>query len=351
MKSSRYGKINRSMNTTNHQVISGPPRLLQSIVAGFDSITNHITLLLFPIGLDLLIWFAPRVRIKALVDTLISATVSRSLQVTNDPETVELLNSAQELWTLITERFNLLIMLRTYPVGVPSLMSGVLPLEVPVGEVMFWEVSSFSGVIGIILVLTLIGVGLGTLYFSTVSQAAISNGIDWRTVLKQWPWLSGQVLLLAISWVVLLVGISIPASFAITFSAMVSAGLGQCVVFLFSVFLVWMLFPLLFTPHGIFVHHLSVWLSIKRSLHLTRMTLPMTSLFFLSIFLLSQALDMLWRAPAENSWLMLIGVAGHAFVTTGLLAASFIYYFEADQWLLNAQRQQSQEESPPEMLA
>ncbi len=338
------------MNTTNHQVISGPPRLLQSIVAGFDSISNHIALLLFPIGLDLLIWFAPRVRVKELVDALIGATVSQSLRLASDPETVELLKSAQEFWALITERFNLLVMLRTYPVGIPSLMSAVLPLDVPVGQAIYWEVPSFVGVLGIMLSLMLLGVVLGTLYFYTVSQAAVSNDIAWRNIVKDWPWLSGQVLLLAIAWIVLLVAISIPASFAISLSALVSAGLGQCVVFLFSVFLVWVLFPLLFSPHGIFVYRLSAWQAIKRSIQITKMTLPMTSLFFLSIFLLSQALDMLWRVPAENSWLMLLGIGGHAFVATGLLAASFIYYFETDQWLQNVQRQQAQEVTPPETM-
>jgi hypothetical protein len=37
--------------------------------------------------------------------------------------------------------------------------------------------------------------------------------------------------------------------------------------------------------------------------------------------------------PEETSWLSLVGVAGHAFVTTGLLAASFIYYRDADRWV------------------
>jgi len=42
---------------------------------------------------------------------------------------------------------------------------------------------------------------------------------------------------------------------------------------------------------------------------------------------------MLWRIPPENSWLTLIGLAGHAFVATGLISASFIYYHDTRQWI------------------
>jgi hypothetical protein len=41
---------------------------------------------------------------------------------------------------------------------------------------------------------------------------------------------------------------------------------------------------------------------------------------------------MIWGWPTENSWILPIGMAGHAFVTTSLLAGSFLYYREADQW-------------------
>lgn len=44
-------------------------------------------------------------------------------------------------------------------------------------------------------------------------------------------------------------------------------------------------------------------------------------------------MDVLWNVPAENSWLMLVGIAGHTFITTGLLSATYVYYRDADLWL------------------
>jgi hypothetical protein len=56
-------------------------------------------------------------------------------------------------------------------------------------------------------------------------------------------------------------------------------------------------------------------------------------MFVLSVFLLSRGLSYLWLAPASDSWLMLVGIAGHAFISTTLLAASFVYYRDMNNWL------------------
>jgi hypothetical protein len=73
--------------------------------------------------------------------------------------------------------------------------------------------------------------------------------------------------------------------------------------------------------------------SLARGTRIARLLVIPTSLMFLVIIFLSQTLDLLWNATPESSWLSLLGVVGHAFVTTGLLAGTFVYYKEADQWV------------------
>ena len=58
-----------------------------------------------------------------------------------------------------------------------------------------------------------------------------------------------------------------------------------------------------------------------------------SSLFVLSVFLLSRGLSYLWRVPENDSWLVLVGIAGHGFISTALLAASFVYYRNMSAWL------------------
>ncbi len=325
------------MKTTNSQALPAPPHLLKTLVAGFDTITNHIALIIFPIALDLVIWLAPRLRLKEIIDRVVGELVNQSLLAVPDAQTGEMLMSAQELWALTAEQFNLLVALRSYPVGISSLMASILPIESPLGPPQLVELISFGSIILVVLGLSLVGLIFGTFYFSTVSQAAVTGEIRWYKAISEWPWLSWQVLLLAMAWLVLLVGVSIPASCMISVAALGNIAFAQCGVLLYGGFLIWIIFPLLLSPHGIFVKREKVWQSIKRGVYITRMTLPTTSLFFMSVLLITQGLDILWRIPPADSWLMLIGLAGHAFVTTGLLSASFIYYHQADNWLQSMQ--------------
>jgi hypothetical protein len=62
----------------------------------------------------------------------------------------------------------------------------------------------------------------------------------------------------------------------------------------------------------------------------------------MGVILLGQGLDFLWRTPPETSWWTLIGIAGHAFVSTALLAASFVYYRDVNAWLAAVMEQMKQ---------
>lgn len=324
------------MNNVNAQVLPAPPSLTKSLMAGFDAITSHIGLILFPVILDLVLWFGPHVRMSRLVQALIDEVTNTPGM--NTPDLVETSKVYRELWTLVAQRFNLLMSLRSYPVGIPSLMVSREPMTFPGGTPSLLEVPSFGAAIGLWLLLTALGLMLGTLYFSFVAQASVSSQTDWRHVLSQWPWAFLQVLYLALFWFALLLGVSIPFSCFLVFLLSSGIGLNGIVTLLFGGILIWMLLPLVFSPHGIFVKGLSMWASVRAGIHLTRLTLPSTALFILFVVVLSEGLDVLWRVPLENSWLAVIGVLGHAFVTTGLLAATFIYYREADLWAQKIQQ-------------
>ena len=44
----------------------------------------------------------------------------------------------------------------------------------------------------------------------------------------------------------------------------------------------------------------------------------------------------LWHAAPADSWMMGVGILGHAFISTSLLAASFIYYRDLNLWIETA---------------
>jgi len=227
-------------------------------------------------------------------------------------------------------------------VGIPSLMAGRAPLETPMGRPLVWELPSLGTTLGLWLLLIVLGLLVGTLYFSVVAQAAIRNRVSWGEAFGQWLWSALQVLLLTFIGLIFLFLAVIP--FSCLFSLMLVSGIGfgqiaLIAIIIFAGLLIWLLIPLVFSPHGIFVNRYALWVSMRESIRLTRWTLPTTSLLLLSILLLSEGLDLLWSMPAETSWWTFVGIVGHAFVSTSLLAASFVYYKDADRWVQQTRQQ------------
>jgi len=322
------------------QSIITPPRLIGSLLAGFDSITRHLYLILFPVALDFILWFGPHLRIRQLMQSIYDQMVS--LSAMSDPASVDVIQANGEIWKYIGEHLNLVAAMRTYPVGIPTLMTAYLPLKTPgATNPLIVDVSSVFSILGIWVLGSLVGYIVGSLYFSAVSNASITDKIELRAIIKAWPWNSLQVILLSLGLAILLMAIAIPASCMVSVLSVINPTMGRILLFIFLGFLVWVIFPFLFSAHGIFVNRMNAWASVRRGVFLTRLTVPTTGLLFLSILFISQLLNYVWTMPQEDSWMMLIGIAGHAFVSTGLLATSFVYYKQADQWAQSIQKQVS----------
>ncbi|MFC1997169.1 hypothetical protein ACFLXI_06130 [Chloroflexota bacterium] len=318
---------------TESQEIPAPPRLIPALVGGFDAITNHIFVILFPIIFDILIWFAPHLRLKSMIENFIGEMVL--LSSNEGTELSDMIDIGKDTWLQIADQINLAVALRSYPVGVPSLMVSSLPLETPLGIPFMLEVSSFRYAVFIVIILIGLGLLSGTLFYQLVAQVALTGEIMWMKIFYEWPKTSIQVILLALIWMALFIVVSIPASCLISIAALAGFSMGQLSILLYGGFLIWLIFPLLFSAHGIFIKNLAVWPSIRLSIRITNATLLTTVLFFLSVFILVQGLDILWRIPPADSWLSLLGIVGHAFVVTGLLSASFVYYRDADRWVMS----------------
>jgi hypothetical protein len=310
------------------QALPPPPGVIGSLRAGFDAITAHIGLILLPLGLDLLLWLGPRVSIRKLMQPVLEEV--RRLAPTAGLGASDV-TSMLETYTGLLERFNLLIAIRTLPVGVASLMSGRMPVLSPLGIPPVLQVESGGQFLGLFLMLTVIGWMLGGLYFYRVAGLVISKPAAGA---RHTP--AGavtQTILYSLIWVVLLWTVGMPALFLVYLAFAINALLGQGLLVFLGFASLWLLVPIFFSPHGIYVRKQNALASFLGGFQLTRFTLPSSSLFVLAVLLVGTGLNLLWAVPAEDSWLALVGILGHAFVTTALLASSFIYYQDMSLWL------------------
>jgi len=331
---SDYGTMECRMDKIESQVLHAPPNTIASLRAGFDAVANKIVIIIIPIMIDLLLWLGPHIQIKTLINNFFNQMVSTSSLYPN--QSGDVISQISDMMRSTVSQFNLLSILRTIPVGIPSLMAFRLPLEIPNGLPVFVDLRNIIVAAAVGIGLLVIGLMGGSFFYIMITQISFNGRIELNKVVKEWPWSSLQVLSLALALLILFMVVSVPSSCVISVIALLGLPLGQFAFFLYFGVMLWLAFPLIFSAHGIFVNHNNAFVSVQKSMMLTRMTLPTTSLFFLSILAISEGLDILWRVPPERSWLTLIGVGGHAFITSALLAASFVYYRDADLWTQEA---------------
>ncbi|HJR81099.1 MAG TPA: hypothetical protein VJ821_13570 [Anaerolineales bacterium] len=325
-----------------------PPGVIGSLRAGFDAVSNHWKLILFPFVLDLCLWLGPRLSVEGLLNPYVKFLFNQARNGMTSAVEFQRMAGIQASVMEVLERFNLLSLLSrllTFPVGVSSLLAETLPVATPYGEQPVVDVSSLPGLIVLIFFLVLIGWVVGGLYFRWVAGTALGDAQREKGISVAWSIV--QTLILSVIWFISLVIMMVPVLFVVTILALINSVLANGAVLVMLMLSFWLIIPLFFIPHGIFVHRQNAFHSILSSLRMTRFTLPTSGMFVLSVFLLYRGLNYLWSVPPDNSWMTLVGMAGHAFITTALLAASFVYYRDVNAWVQTVSERVKQKQTVP----
>lgn len=306
------------------ETLPPPPGIIGSLRTGFDTISVHITAIVMPLALDLLLWLGPHLSVDRLSQPVLENF--GVMAASNGFGTADI-GDGLDFYKELFRQFNLLGLLRTFPIGVFSLMSGKLPTQSPLGSPIVVQVDTLDHMLGLMLLLTLVGWVLGALYFRWVAAIVMtdaSTAAGYALV---------QTLLYSLIWSLLSWTIGLPVFLFFYLIFAISPLLGEAVLLLLGFLSMWLIVPIFFSPHGMFVRKQNALASILSSFQMARFTLPTSSLFVLAVFLIGIGLNLLWSIPASDSWLALVGILGHAFITTALLASSFVYYHDMTIWL------------------
>jgi hypothetical protein len=305
-----------------------PPGIIGSLRAGFDVIAGHITAILVPLGLDLLLWLGPRLSLDKIAQPVLTQASGFAANSGLQPADV---TAALEMYKQFFKSFNLVVVLRTFPVGVFSLMSGRMPAQSPFGVPLTFQIDSAMHVLGLMFILTLAGWMLGALYFQSVAALVSAQSISETPAAAAHAII--QTLLYSLIFAVLAWTVGLPVLLVLYLLFAINTLLGEAALLFLGFISLWLIVPLFFSPHGIFLRKQNALTSFLGSFQMTRFTLPTSSLFVLTIFLIGIGLNFLWSVPTDDSWLALVGILGHAFITTALLASSFVYYQDMSSWL------------------
>lgn len=314
------------MEVSSLENLPPPPGIIDSIKAGFDAVASRIAAILLPVLLNLFLWLGPRLKMEALFTSMQNDMVTFWTALRIPAEDIQ---EMLEGYGSFSQSANLFGLVRTLPIGISSLFAGFNePFTTPIGSPAALQVTEVNFLLWL-MGLTLIGWVGGAIYFRSVAWAALTEKIKSPGILRS----VSQTILVSIAFNIVLMLIGIPVLMVIIIAAQFSAFLANLLVLFITLGSVLVIVPMFFWAHGVFIRQENVITSMMSSIQLTRFTLPTSSLFILTIFLLSYGLNFLWQMPKFDSWITVLGIFGHSFVTTALLAASFIYYHNMNIWV------------------
>ena len=317
------------MNAEKLEKLPPPPGIIGSLRAGFDVVSSHVWLILLPIFLDSFLWLGMRISAGEIYSNAVAGILETLKTRPLPAEEVKLLTDSVESFS----RFNWLSWIRTFPVGIPSLEAFIIPAQDPrlnpFGLRSVIQLDSIWNLLGWSGLLTLVGWIGGSMYFRWVSMAVLGREEAGISILRA----IFQTIVISVVWTLCLLVVLIPVTLVVGLAGLFSATLANGLLFVILILSYWLVVPFFFMPHGIFARKQNALYSLYSSVWLTRFTLPTSGMFVFTAFLLTRGLNFLWSVPESDSLMRLVGISGHAFISTTLLAASFVYYRDMNAWL------------------
>lgn len=346
--------------------------VIDSLTKGFQHVHRRWWVLLIPILLDAFLWIGPHASVAQLVRSSVSAVDVKQLGLTSsEEETAQVQATIDEFVTDVVPHYNGFSALRIGALGLPSLATwGVSQGEMPAGYEAMWLIfltatdlpdmllssyesmwvvlvlmldmpelltsvsqASFMDVAvwqfsseGIWMLATLglscLGIVFGSVYIVSISRTVDDEGAFWPQVLR-------FCTRFALFWIlrfVLLVAAGIPLTMIAVLLAAFSPGLASLYSTVIAGLLVWLSFYGIFFVAAMAVNHASIWRAIWNSFNIVLRNFWPTFALFGLINLIGGGLSILWQQLSTGSLLTLLGIVGNAYVGTGLVAASMVFY-------------------------
>ena len=302
--------------------------VIDTLSAGFNTITRKLWLIIPPVLLDLYLWRGPRLSILQVARQL--AHFLRGLPSTSlsgvPPSAL-----AQALEEMGRE-LNLFSLLHNGLMGMPSLIAWAAS-EIEgrqIGDAI--EINSWGSLLIISAALLLLGVFIGSIYLVltalAIRQENLSVGEIWRRAWHCWAWV--------VVWGILLLGLGLSINLVISMVTLPVALINQAAAQgLFSLLwfigvglILWLALNTFFTVQALVLQDVGLVRALWRSFNVVRRSFWATlGLIFLSL-LIQLGFGQIWQRLNTGSWQMLLGIVGNAYIGSGVMAAIMTFYLD-----------------------
>ncbi|RQV96972.1 hypothetical protein EH221_04260 [bacterium] len=318
-----------------------PPRVIHSITTGLTQVEKQPYLLLFPIIFDFILWLGPKISIQQFVMKVYSGFMNNAISVYEMTQLEpQALYDLQEMLSVFLEKFNLLSLGKTFPIGIPALLTNADTTLTPLGTSQVVSLSSPGSIFLVLVALFFIGIFCGVFFFRMTAKKINPN--RQKNFFFQ---VANSLIYSVILMLILTAGGTIALLFS-SFFAIFSPVIGQFLFLALLVLLLFLTLPSFYAFIPIFLFGQSFYQAILTSYKVVGLRMrfkiseeqtiilsPKVTMFSMSILVLYQGLNVIWlRIPPVDSWWMLIGIVGHAFISTAILLACFDFFQKMCEW-------------------
>lgn len=298
-----------------------PPGVIDTLTAGYETVNRRLWLLLFPIGLDLLLWLGPKFSILGVAGFL----PYRALRA--------------DEFSLVTEllaRFNLMALLALHIPTVLGLGYTAAPLPpawagqhgLALQPIVILGPQAF---LSLLLVSFFLGLLTTALYLGGIGQLLRPKGARspfLRAGLRYW-------------WRLIVLHVAATLVGAVLLGLWLGAGtlargsygaVGELLQLLIEVGLMWLGFSFFFALDAVILADDPPLQAALSSIRVIRTCFWPTIAFVGLTLLINTGLPIIWRALSVQPLGLLASVLCNAYIGTGLAAASMLFY--RDRWIL-----------------
>lgn len=294
------------------------PGVKATLAAGFDLTTKHLWLVLVPVLLDVFLWLGPRLSVRPLIEEFLVFWPA-------DPNLEVLAEQMRQL----APHTNLFTFLSLPLVGVPVLLSGIAPVNTPLA-VSVRELDSLALWFGSLILLLLVGLVLTAVYYSLIAYVVGKGDPPHTFSLPQQVTRVARIgstfFLVGILFLFFLLIIYLPLSLVTFLVSLLSPVLGVLVLLVGAVVVMWVIVAAFFLPQSVALNGRAPKQALQESISLIRHHGATVMGLILAFIILNSLLDQVLILTIDGSWMTAVSILAHAYVSTSLLTATFIFY-------------------------
>ncbi|NPV08177.1 MAG: hypothetical protein HPY83_09485 [Anaerolineae bacterium] len=302
--------------------------VIDSISEGLAVVRRRPVIMLVPVLVDLFLWLSPQLSVEPLA-TRLAGTLARSVTAggVQPSESAEVITQA--LLSLGQEA-NLLGLLASSVVGIPSLLGGGIPdgMWRPAGSI---EVSQLPVALSLVVALGLVGLLIAAVYLTAVAAAVQGHKLGAPLVARK-AWANGRRLVLAaLALVAIAIGVAVPVSLLVSLMSLISPTVAALALSLLGILAVWvglwMLFYLFFVVDAMVLQEIGLQRAVLNSIIVVRSSFWSALGLIVLLNVLAAGFSIVWRWVAVSVPLgPALAMGGNTFIGSGLVAASFVFY-------------------------